>query len=556
MSAINEIQVFFLEKFVPFVILLGLLIFVHELGHFLVAKYYKVRVEVFSLGFGKKIFKFIKGHTTYCIALIPLGGYVKMFGDDPSAKISEHEKAESFSHKPVGQRIAIVLAGPLMNLFFAVVLFMGVGLNGEKAVGPILGDIDQTSQAWSYGFRPNDKIVSIDGISVKTWKEVNQTIQKSIGRNLEFELQRSDQNVSVQAKPVLSESPDVLQWEENVGEIQGLSPLSSLASIGISANSSLAYQSGLRSLDQIVKINDQKIKTWSDLVKAFDYPKGSEKFKVTVDRGSRKKSVEKEIELRLTEKMRGLSGEKNLAELGVEKSDLYIYNTAEGTPAAQAGFQKGDLILSINDKKISRWIEVPEIVNSYKSGDPPLRFGLIKDGQPHFISVSPKENTFMDENGAEVTKFQIGIAPAIFKTVANPVIIKADSLVAAIQYGVQKTIEWTKTIVISFVRMLQAKVSPKNIGGVFTIGQLASETFKMGLSPYLQIMAIISINLFIINLLPIPILDGGHLLFFSIEALRGAPLSMKKMEMAQQIGLILLMSLMAYAIFNDISRIW
>ena len=121
---------------VPMIVLLGLLIFVHELGHFLVAKYYKVKVEVFSLGFGPKIFKFKRGDTTYAISAIPLGGYVKMFGDDPTAQVSGPEREVAFNHKPVGQRIAVVLAGPLMNFFFALVVFMIVGLIGERAFAP------------------------------------------------------------------------------------------------------------------------------------------------------------------------------------------------------------------------------------------------------------------------------------------------------------------------------------------------------------------------------------------------------------------------------------
>ena len=136
-----------LSFLVPLTILLGVLIFVHEMGHFLVAKFYKVKVEVFSLGFGPKIFKFQRGDTTYCISLIPLGGYVKMFGDDPSASdaISDDQKHGSFLHKPVGQRIAIVLAGPLMNFFFAILVFFMVAIVGENMIRPIIGDVQEDS---------------------------------------------------------------------------------------------------------------------------------------------------------------------------------------------------------------------------------------------------------------------------------------------------------------------------------------------------------------------------------------------------------------------------
>jgi regulator of sigma E protease len=143
------------------IILLGLLIFVHELGHFLVAKYYKVRVEVFSLGFGKKLFSFRRGETEYCIAALPLGGYVKMYGDDPSAEVSEADRRGSFLHKPVGQRIAIILAGPLMNLLFAFVLYTAIAMMGERAIFPGLGDIDSKSMAATIGFQSGDTVLEV-----------------------------------------------------------------------------------------------------------------------------------------------------------------------------------------------------------------------------------------------------------------------------------------------------------------------------------------------------------------------------------------------------------
>ncbi|MEI7973198.1 MAG: RIP metalloprotease RseP, partial [Bdellovibrio sp.] len=157
---------------VPFIILLGILIFVHEMGHFLVAKWCGVRVEVFSLGFGKKILQYKKGDTNYCISLIPLGGYVKMFGDEVGAQLSASEKKFSFSHKSVGQRIAIVLAGPLMNFFFAILVFALVAFRGEDFRKPVLGDISSSSHAYDLGFRSGDEILRVNTAQIKTWDEV------------------------------------------------------------------------------------------------------------------------------------------------------------------------------------------------------------------------------------------------------------------------------------------------------------------------------------------------------------------------------------------------
>jgi regulator of sigma E protease len=147
----------------PFIVLLGLLIFVHEMGHFLVAKFFGVRVEVFSLGFGKKILKYKKGDTTYCLSLIPLGGYVKMFGDDPNAPIAPEEQKYSFTHKPVSQRIGVVIAGPLMNFFFAILVLFVVALIGQNGRAPIIGDVIPGTSAYESGFRSGDQILSVAG---------------------------------------------------------------------------------------------------------------------------------------------------------------------------------------------------------------------------------------------------------------------------------------------------------------------------------------------------------------------------------------------------------
>ncbi|MDW8189987.1 MAG: RIP metalloprotease RseP, partial [Pseudobdellovibrionaceae bacterium] len=169
-----------LSSIIPFIILLGVLIFVHELGHFLVARWCGVKVEVFSLGFGKKIFKKKWGDTEYAISLIPLGGYVKMFGDEVGKEVPASERKVSFLHKPVGQRIAIVLAGPIMNLLFAGVVFFFLAWSGEVRRGAELGDIESQSYAYEVGFRSGDLIVTVDDQQVRSWDEVQEVLTHKV----------------------------------------------------------------------------------------------------------------------------------------------------------------------------------------------------------------------------------------------------------------------------------------------------------------------------------------------------------------------------------------
>lgn len=167
----------------PFFILLGLLIFVHELGHFLVAKFFGVRVETFSLGFGKKVLSFQRGDTVYCLSAIPLGGYVKMFGDDPSAEVPVDQRSYAFLYKPVMQRVAIVLAGPLMNLFFAIFIFTVIAGLGEEMPGPVVGDVAESTKAFASGFRSGDKITAINNEATPTWVQIKRKSKaRPIGR--------------------------------------------------------------------------------------------------------------------------------------------------------------------------------------------------------------------------------------------------------------------------------------------------------------------------------------------------------------------------------------
>lgn len=535
---------------IPFVILLGLLIFVHEAGHFLVAKFFGVRVEVFSLGFGKKIFKYKKGDTTYCLSLIPLGGYVKMFGDEMGAQISEEDKKYSFTHKPVFQRIAVVLAGPLMNFFFAILIFFVVALMGEQMKAPVIGDVAAGTPAYDMGFRSGDKIVTAGGKSIQTWDQFVQTMTENHSQSLQVEVKRdgNDQLATIQAVPRLAPNPNILSTDESIGDIEGLSPSAKASLIGVRAGS-IAAKAGLQTGDLIKSIGGRPVKYFRDLENLMVSLQG-QPIAIEVDRfpaadSSQPKTVSVKIPA---------SQFASLGVIGIESSDLYLAKVIDDTPAKAAGLKEGDRILKVNETVPLKWEDVLTTVKSYK-GEGQLVFKVDRQGEEHIFEITPRLTSQMNSQGGEDKRFTVGIVPWAFPAMPEVTTIKADSVFSAFVRGVEKTNEISKMTVVSFLRLIQAKISPKSIGGVISIGQAANETFKMGITSFLQMMAIISINLFILNLLPVPVLDGGHLLFYCIEAIKGAPVSMRKMEIAQQIGLVVLMSLMVFALFNDFSRL-
>lgn len=544
-----------LSAIIPFIILLGILIFVHELGHFLVARWCGVRVEVFSLGFGKKIFKYKKGDTTYAISMIPLGGYVKMFGDQNGDQIAEEDRKVSFTHKNVYQRIAIVLAGPLMNFFFAVLVFFVIALMGEEAKTPVVGDVTAASPAYAAGFRSGDKIISINQKPINTWEDIQRSLSLKEKQDLLLDVQVQREGGGETSKVSLTATaepnPNPLSSFDFVANIEGLNPYSLGTTIGVLDSSPLKAL-GMKTGDTITAINGQKVTYWRQLDATLAAQNGKEPLTLEVMGKRENEPSDKPM----TVTMAALTSipSYSLKNLGLESSELYLSKVMEDSPAQAAGLLAGDRLLAINGTALTKW---EDVINSIKSSDGknPAKITVLRDGKNIDLSITPKMTKQMLPTGVEEKRYTIGIAPIVNIAPSETMTVHADGIGSALGRGVQKTWEVSVMTVMSFVRLFQGQISPKNVGGVISIGQAASETFKIGINPFLQMMAIISVNLFVLNLLPIPVLDGGHLVFYVIEMVKGAPLSLRKMEMAQQVGLAILMSLMIFALFNDFTRL-
>ncbi|MGE3680621.1 MAG: RIP metalloprotease RseP [Bdellovibrionales bacterium] len=547
----------------PFFILLGLLIFVHELGHFLVAKFFGVRVETFSLGFGKKLLRYKKGDTTYCISAIPLGGYVKMFGDDPTADVPEPEKKYAFLHKPVGPRIAIVLAGPLMNLFFAILIFTLIGGVGEDLPGPTVGDVAVDSAAYEDGFRSGDKILAINGEKMPSWVHIKDVVEASGGQALEFVVERTGepQPLTLQAAVTMGDNENIFSTERKIGQIPGLTQEARSTLVGVKDPQSPAARAGIKSLDLVVSVGDQRVNYWRELPPALQRAlttgsADSKSVKIQVRDVSKDEKPENVRTVQIPVSADWNENTDLVAALGLEPAELYIYQTKKGSPADVAGVQAGDKVIRIDGQEVHTWKDVLERVKSFDPASQGMAFTVVRAGEEKTFTIRPEMTKLMTMKGQEEKRFTIGIVSGFLPVGAQPVFHRISNPVEMIKFGLTETKKWTEFVVMSVVRLVQGDVSPKNIGGVITIGRVASHSFEAGLSTFLRTMAIISINLFLLNLLPIPILDGGHLLFYCIEGIRGAPMSLRKMELAQQVGLMLLMILMVFAFFNDITNLF
>ena len=534
----------FLQKSIstvgPFLLLLGLLIFIHELGHFLVARYFGVKVEIFSLGFGPKIFKYKRGDTVYCISLLPLGGYVKMFGDNPLEEVPDSEKAKGFLYKRVHEKWLIAFGGPFMNLIFTVWAFFLLAAIGLPSLPPILGDIGEDTTAYTAGFRSGDIILSANGKDISYYEDLNEIIKNKANEKLSFKVKSQTNEIKIVSTTISQvKNPNLLEWKEAIGAIDGLSPASAGLRIGVVYNSP-AHKAGLKTFDKIEKANGKDLKYWREL-ESFIQSTESPALSLTVKRKSETRTLTLELLKKDLQK-----SFLSLSALGIEPAYLYIERVGKDTPAYQAGLLPGDRLVSINENPLENWRQVLEAVQSYSNS--PFFIKYHRQGIEKTIQLSAKP-LFVEGNIKK--KFMLGIVSGGREVLPEPVTRKR-SFFQASAYSGQETGKWLGFITMGLVRLTQGKISLRTMGGPVMIGREAYRSFHRGFQDFLFIMALISLNLFFLNLLPIPLLDGGHILFFTLEGLLGRPLSVKKLLIAQKAGLLLLVSFISFVIFNDI----
>ncbi len=431
------------------VIMLGVLVFVHELGHFCVAKWCGVKVLKFSLGFGPRLLTRQRGETEYMICAIPLGGYVQMLGegggdDGEKVELTAEERERSFADKPVSRRIAIVAAGPLMNLIFPLLVLplaylVGINLPAYLDAPPCIGHVIVESEGADAGFVAGDCLIAVNGDPVTSWSEANEVLIPHAGSPLALRVIRQGEELTLSMNP------------ENGG------------------------MEGLQSI--------------------------------------------------------GLLPEQ-LPVVGAISPNM---------PAADAGMQVGDRILSIDGEPILSWYDLRGIIRP--KGASERNFVVERGGETLSLQLTPVPDTGGDG-------FIVGISPQ------PEVSFKRFGLVRAIEAGAERTADLVRLTLVFVQKMFAGEVSTKSIGGPITVMQIAGQAAQTDLASILTVLAFLSIQLGILNLLPIPVLDGGHLFFYLFEIVFRRPLSLRAREIAQQVGLILLLMLMVMAFYNDIVRIF
>jgi len=442
-----------LNTIIAFIVALGVLIVVHEYGHYIVARLCGVKVLRFSVGFGRALFvkRIGKDQTEWVIAAVPFGGYVKML-DEREGPVAPQEAHRAFNRQTVWRRIVIVIAGPLFNFVFAVLVYAGLFMYGLPEARPILGAPPAGTLAAAAGFGAGDTVRAIDGEPVSTWQD--------------------------------------LRWQ--------------------------ILQAALQRQAVRVETLDERGHIATATLDLRDFPANEVESDV-LDR----------IGLRLYRPM----------------LEPVIGKVVPGGSAERSGLAAGDRILSADGKAIKTWDDFVAVVRS-KPGTPiPLR--VERSGASLTIEVTADPKTRII--GAQVRQSEDYVEKMFVRVQHGPL--------ASLGRGVAKTWDISAFSLKMLGRMLIGEVSWKHLSGPVTIADFAGQSAQMGWISYVSFLALISISLGVLNLLPIPLLDGGHLLYYAIEIVKGGPVSERAMELGQRVGLALLLVMMAFAFYNDLNRL-
>lgn len=432
----------FLENLWWLIVLIGVMILVHELGHFLAARYFDVRVEVFSFGFGPRLIGFRRGETDYRLSLILFGGYVKMAGEQPGEENLNDPRA--FLAKPRWQRLVIAAAGPAMNILLAVVLLTGLFTfhyqqPPEAARQAVIGHVFPDSPAAKAGLREGDRIVRLDEVEQPTWEDVVVKELASANRPLILKVERDGQTFWTTVTPIL---------EERTG---------------------LGYAG------------------WA------------------------------------------------------EQGEIQIANLTPGMPAEKAGLRRGDVLLSVDGRPIRSRYRLSEVIRA--SGGRPVTIEYLRDGKVHSVVVHP---VYTNLDGT--ARWMIGVEPS------HRLIVTRLPLPEAFRESVRQNLKHA-TLIFRFLRgIIERRLSPRSIEGPIGIARLSGEAAREGLPSFIVLMAVVSLNLAVFNLLPIPILDGGVILVLLVEMIMQRELNQAVKEMVYKLGFVFLMAIVVFVLYNDIAK--
>jgi regulator of sigma E protease len=541
----------FLWKLAAFVVLVGALVFFHELGHFLAAKFFRVKVLRFSVGFGPRVAGFRRGETEYQVAALPLGGYVRMAGEDPTQPVAAEDKGRTFSEQPPHRRAVIALAGPLVNLLLPPLVFFAINLMPQPEMPAVVGVVLPGEPADVAGVQSGDRVLSIEGVPTLAFEQMRSEIEARAGVPTRIVLERDGARLELTVTPSseLEETPVETVRKGKVGIVAGKLP----SYVGVQPGSR-AWQAGLRTFDRVVSVDGRPAGTAVELDRILRArPNEALAMRVTRAPALPAKGLPPDgepLELAIP------AGEDAL---GIERADLYVQVVTPDSAAARAGLRPLDKIVALDGVATSSGPRFERAAREALRQHRPLRLTVERDGQPVAVEYQPPLVKRNDPYLGEVEEHDYGFSPHARLFVSEP--FRDDELVQvsypplqALQRGVATTGVVLRDMLLGLQGLFAGRISTKTIGGPIMLFQLAGAASERGLATFLRMFALISINLGLVNLLPIPVLDGFHIVVAGVEGISRRALPARFREVATYVGLAMVLALMLLAVYNDVVR--
>jgi regulator of sigma E protease len=532
---------------VSFAILISVIVFFHELGHLVVGKWLGVKAVRFSIGFGPRLFGVQWGETEYRVSLLPLGGYVKFAGDNPLEELPPEDRGRGFLEQPPQKKAAIAFAGPAANFVLAVLLFFWLSATPHPENMSIVGFVKPGSPAAAAGVKPFDRISAVDGEKISGWAGLQEKIHGHAGEPITITVERGGQTLSLHVTPAVHEESNPIETVKQ-GMI-GITAVSRTAEIAVEP-SSPAARAGLRTFDIVTRIAGQPVSAYDELEQKLADARGP----VEIEALRRHEVLAPGAILWSDEPVRttvALDGSST----GIRSADLTLFVVEPGSAAAEAGLRRGDRVVSLNGTPVGWWFDVEAARKA--AGATPLAFTVKRDGQLLTVTVRQHLRRGRDDTGARAQLPELGAAPdmSILTTRPPPPLVWVRySPAEAFRRGVDSTVGASRVMVLGFARMFTGRISTDAIGGPLMIADVARQAADEGWRNFVAVMALISVNLGLLNLIPIPVLDGFHVLSAAIEGVRRRPLSLRFREIANLVGVALVVGLMLFALRNDAMR--
>ncbi len=543
------------------VLLLGGLIFVHEFGHFVAAKLLGVKVVKFSIGFGPRLFGFRRGETEYLLALLPLGGYVKMAGDEPGAEVAPEDRGRGFLEAPPWKRFVIAFAGPAANLVFPVVIYFALALaqNGTPVPGPTLGTIMPGSAADQAGLEPGDRVVSVTvpgkpAEPIRYFSDLREVVAPRAGERIDFTVDRGGTQVVVPVVPAAEKESNPV--ETVTRGVIGVSPAWPSAVVAPVLPGSAGP---LEPFDLVVRAGGVPVKNMGELDRILRAsPCAPLDLEVLREApvGAPGVAVSTYAPVKLGPVPTCVGGHPAFLAADPLVS-TFVAQVVPGSPAAAAGLRRGDAIAAVNGKPVRSFRELNQLSADFLSGTP-VKLDLVGGRVAELV---PADQEYVDEMTREPRRrVTIGFFPDQRGLVESKALVAQEVPLSigageALENAFGHLGEVVRLTALGIARIVQGEISFKTVGGPIMLFQIAAQAAQEGWASFLFKMALISVNLGLMNLLPIPVLDGGHIVATAVEAATRKPLSLRTREVANLVGILLLVFLMVFVFKNDIVRL-